>query len=355
VLTAGQVDSGNDFGNFQQATKTGVKFNDLNADGVRDMGENGLPDWVIFAYHDDNGDGLLQLGEQSDGVSTTTDASGVYSFTLDPGQYIVVEGSMADWVQTFPTTDVVDTGTGVEQGGYAITLTSGQIDSGNDFGNHQEVAAVGLTPGFWCNHLYVWDGIEDNGPTDGQGRFLADKLAEAGVIEEPEILDLLPGNLDVDGDGKKDLMFEANGKCLIIEWDDAQEIICQENGSGPDKLDDFTKFAITTLLNDSGVPDFDAPNDLIGDIADWLLQFASTSTDPDAPADCMVLNYNNAGEPGSDGFPTQIRANSVAWQTGDADTPAGSEIFAAMTALTDGGDSSSLLGVTPMDPNLHLV
>jgi len=172
-------------------------------------------------------------------------------------------------------------------------------------------------------------------------------------------------------------VFEFGDKCLIIEWDDAQEIVCSSSKKGGDKLHDFTKFAITTLLNDSGVPDFDAPNDLIGDIADWLLQYASTSTDPDAPAGCRVLNYNNASEPGNDGFTPQIKANSAAWTTGDADTPAGSEIFAAMTALTDSasdnllvslnqsfvllaeneGDHFGLIGVTPNDPEgyLHLV
>ena len=43
-------DDGNDFGNYQQATKTGVKFEDPNANGVKDAGEAGLTGWTINAY-----------------------------------------------------------------------------------------------------------------------------------------------------------------------------------------------------------------------------------------------------------------------------------------------------------------
>jgi hypothetical protein len=142
-LKLGDRSLNNDFGNYQLATKSGVKFHDLNADGVMNGADAGIENWTIWAYHDDNGDGLLQAGEQTDGVSTTTNASGVYSFSLDPGKYIIVEDSVTGWIQSFPGNDVVDDGTGVEDGGYAITLTSGQVDSGNDFGNYQQATKSG--------------------------------------------------------------------------------------------------------------------------------------------------------------------------------------------------------------------
>ena len=41
TLTSGGTDSGNDFGNFQNGTKSGTKFEDLNANGVRDATEPG--------------------------------------------------------------------------------------------------------------------------------------------------------------------------------------------------------------------------------------------------------------------------------------------------------------------------
>ena len=65
TLTSGQLDSGNDFGNCQQATKTGMKFNDLNANGVKDQGEPGLAGWTITAYVDANANGIRDAGENT--------------------------------------------------------------------------------------------------------------------------------------------------------------------------------------------------------------------------------------------------------------------------------------------------
>src|SRR5262249_41903359 len=79
---------------------------------------------------------------------------------------------------------------------------------------------------------------------------------------------------------------------------------------------------------------FNAPNNLLGDIADWLLKYALTTA-------AGILNYNNHTEPGTDGFinPSNnkivtIKASSDAWQTGDPANgiPSGSQIFAAMNA-----------------------
>ncbi len=61
-VTSGQQLTDNHFGNFQDATKTGTKFNDLDGDGTKDGGEPGLENWVIRAYEDD-GDGALAGGE----------------------------------------------------------------------------------------------------------------------------------------------------------------------------------------------------------------------------------------------------------------------------------------------------
>ena len=72
--TSGLVDSGNDFGNYRKATKTGTKFNDLNGDGAKDAGEPGLPGWTINAYVDVNGNGTKDAAEHRRGTSGVTDA-----------------------------------------------------------------------------------------------------------------------------------------------------------------------------------------------------------------------------------------------------------------------------------------
>jgi len=65
---------------------SGVKYNDLNANGVRDIGEPGLANWRI--YLDANNNGVLNAGERN----TLTNATGAYSFSLlAPGVYHVRE------------------------------------------------------------------------------------------------------------------------------------------------------------------------------------------------------------------------------------------------------------------------
>ena len=105
-------------------------------------------------------------------------------------------------------------------------------------------------------------------------------------------------------------------------------------------LHDFVRYAIATLLNDVGVPDHTVPSDLLLDIGDWLLEYGPKTDEVDG---CWVLDYNNAGETGKDGFPSgsRIKANSTAWQMSNA-VPAGSDIFDAMNALTDSASKVAL-------------
>ncbi len=117
TFTSGQVDTGNDFGNFSNATKSGMKFNDLNGNGAKDAGEPGLPDWTITLKGTDGMGNAVSK-------STTTDANGNYSFSVPPGSYTVCEVQQTGWKQTFPKSEC-----------YNITLISRQVDSNNDFGN----------------------------------------------------------------------------------------------------------------------------------------------------------------------------------------------------------------------------
>ena len=104
-LTASTHEINNDFGNYQNATKTGMKFQDTNANGVKDVGEPGLQNWVINAYADTDSNGTLSSAEFTAGAAgtSTTDASGNYSIGgLTPGKYVVCEVLKAGWIQIFP-------------------------------------------------------------------------------------------------------------------------------------------------------------------------------------------------------------------------------------------------------------
>jgi hypothetical protein len=340
TLTSGQVDANNNFGNYLNGSIHGFKFEDMDANGLFDGTDVAMVGVWIELSGDVDGDGDIDTGQ------VQTDANGKFSFlNLHPGTYTVTElftdGGIT-WGATVDHDDadlIGDNHTTVTvQSGEELVAFEGDANLGAEdpqhevivgynlmFGNH--AVAVGLTPGFWANHLYVWDGIDNNGPQDGQGRYLADKLADSGVIEEPDIRHLLPG-------GGPNLVFETDdGRSLTIQWEDAQQIVNQSNKKGGDKLYDFVRYAITTLLNDVGVPGFSA-GPVLSDIADWLIQYGPTSH---VGLD-YLLTYNN-------GFPanSKIRANDTAWQMGDIDTPAGSDIFAAMTALTDDAGSNTMV------------
>ncbi|HLF92904.1 MAG TPA: SdrD B-like domain-containing protein, partial [Planctomycetota bacterium] len=144
-----------DFGNFKLGEIRGVKFEDLDGDGQRDLGEPGLQDWTIFL--DADADGVLEPGE----VSTITDASGAYAFPdLGPGNYVVVEQVQPGWRRTLPADPAAR--------GYSVDLTSGASIIG-DFGNIRTLREIIGTEGRdritleeAAGHLYITvNGITD--------------------------------------------------------------------------------------------------------------------------------------------------------------------------------------------------
>lgn len=100
---------------------SGMKFNDLDGDGIKDMGELGLANWTI----------TLTMPDGST-ISTMTDANGNYVFgNLVAGTYTVGEVMQAGWVQTAPQP--------VPPGTYTVTLAEGEDAEDKDFGNMEEV------------------------------------------------------------------------------------------------------------------------------------------------------------------------------------------------------------------------
>lgn len=124
VVSAGQDVLDQDFGNYQKGSITGYKFEDMDGDGGWGD-ESVLSEWII--YIDADNDGFLNEGE----VWTTTDEGGYYSFVnLEPGDYVIREVSQDGWVQKLPS----------DGSGYEITLTSGEAEGDNNFGNFKKPA-----------------------------------------------------------------------------------------------------------------------------------------------------------------------------------------------------------------------
>ena len=146
TVTSGSSEVNNDFGNFRQGTKSGIKYEDDNADGNQDAGEDPLSGWVIRAYSDTNGDGVLQGGETTIADSDTTTATGAYELQLDPGKYVVCEVLQNGWIQGEPVSadNRCAAISGLGPDGYAITVTSGSSETGNDFGNFRGGTKSGI-------------------------------------------------------------------------------------------------------------------------------------------------------------------------------------------------------------------
>jgi hypothetical protein len=92
----------------------GVKFNDLNGDGIWETNEPLLAGWTINLFDADNN--LL--------ASTMTDSNGCYYFAVPCGTYSITESNQAGWEQTAPT-----------NGYYLVTLAGSQSTNGLNFGN----------------------------------------------------------------------------------------------------------------------------------------------------------------------------------------------------------------------------
>lgn len=106
---------------------SGIVFNDLNGNGLRDAGEPGLPNVRVFL--DKDNDGVLDSNEKS----RLTAPSGAYRFgDLPAGTYRVKQILPAGFRQSAPPS-----------GYFRINLAEGQAFSNRNFGNTQRAAIFG--------------------------------------------------------------------------------------------------------------------------------------------------------------------------------------------------------------------
>lgn len=125
------------FGNFRLGQISGVKFEDINGNGIKDPSDPVLMGWRIRI-----------AGSITDSILTAS--NGTFSFSnLQPGSYTVSEVLQSGWVQTKPTSPST----------YSVTInTSGQIVDNLEFGNFKFATVSGIK--FWDRNR---NGVRDAG------------------------------------------------------------------------------------------------------------------------------------------------------------------------------------------------
>jgi hypothetical protein len=130
------------FGNWQppqMCTIDGYKFSDNNNNGIWDIEESGIGNWLII-LHNPTG-GLVD--------SVRTDAQGHYSFNVVCGSYVVSEANRSGFIQTYPS----------GEGTYSLGTGS---HSDINFGNYEEPEPCTIE-GYKFNDLDnngIWDSGE---------------------------------------------------------------------------------------------------------------------------------------------------------------------------------------------------
>ncbi|NET72342.1 MAG: Cys-Gln thioester bond-forming surface protein, partial [Sphaerospermopsis sp. SIO1G2] len=139
-------------------------FEDSNANGIQDVGENGIAGATVNLLADVDGDGVIESGEVVD--TTTTDANGNYHFTVLPGDYQVqfetpdgfTESSPANPAITGNPADATDSDAGVGGVTETITIAAGEENPTIDAGFYN-LASLG---DFVFNDENQ-DGVQNNG------------------------------------------------------------------------------------------------------------------------------------------------------------------------------------------------
>ncbi len=301
----------------------GLKWNDLDGDGVRDSGEPGLADWTI--YLDENQNGQRDAGE----LSTLTDASGNYTFTdLAPGTYYVAEEMQSGWEQTYPEPP---------------SIFPAPIENSNTTIDARQLRE-NVDPG---PEVVFYDFLDNGTLTGGITELETDNSTQNNGIHSP--LQPTPWNVSTlldngPTDNRIDIVFLGDGYTnseLGTYQDDVNNLLSPFFAELP--LDDYSKFfnvhRVDVISNESGVDN--DPNGVLKDTA-LDMGFGGGGVDRGLILDLdkAKLAANNA--PDVDqilAIGNSTKHGGVAWPSEDVGTASARTTFASEILLHEFGHS----------------
>ncbi|MBB75357.1 MAG: hypothetical protein CMJ75_12685 [Planctomycetaceae bacterium] len=214
----------------EPVTISGVKWHDVDANGIYDAGERGLGGIIIYADLDN--DYALDLNEPS----VTTDSRGRYQldFTSYSTSIAVREKAPPGWTTSFP-----------ELGEYQLQLDPGQVGTGTlqefenvDFGNVGQAFDLGDAPAPYPVS------IADDGPRHGVlGGF------HLGAALDGEADSLNTAGSDGDGADEDGITFTSG---LFSGGVGTVDVVVSTNGHSPGRLQGFVDFNNDGDWNDLG-------------------------------------------------------------------------------------------------------
>lgn len=200
------------------STIGGGVWEDLDGDGLWDVGEEGLSGWTVYIDVDKNG--RRDAGESYQ----VTGADGGYAFSgLGPGSYWVTEEAPDGWVQSYPDSlSAPRTFTNVNAalpGLYETSIDWGDYDNDGDLDLYF-TTVYGTASFDKKNHPVLYR-------NDGAWVF-ADATSPAGLAEQPPTYQAAWADFDRDGD----LDLATAGKLYVNEGNGNHWIEVRLDGSG---------------------------------------------------------------------------------------------------------------------------
>ncbi|PCH93806.1 MAG: hypothetical protein COB85_06395, partial [Bacteroidetes bacterium] len=241
---------------------TGVKFEDLNGNGVRDTNDLGLKDF------------LIEMEGGAEAQYATTNRLGEYYFVTEPGTYGVREIQQFPFEQTFPPAP----------GTHQFTLTAGEERADVDFGNQLPLLSV---PDLCVSISGTQDASFGNcDPVDGYDleaycdACCADQAcldANPQIVCPPDVGNICPNCVN----RNYQITFSNEGAALV---DPCTLTVTLPPGILPDYLN-------ITSVCDPGVNFTNAPDLVSGDIAMGFTLEWFNICDPNLPANkgCTLL------------------------------------------------------------------